>query len=161
MYLLYPLFQAQWDRWMRSTKSPNLELFCESTSFVSFFLRSTCMKSPRTNKGTSRREDEQSLYLWICQLSVEFEKHVHQTYQIWCQSKPPAFWWYQFQKKNWQNQSDFYYKIRFVLSRLSPSCLGPLVFLLPKTFKLFGFPILWLCACADLMKVVPEMRRVH
>jgi hypothetical protein len=27
------------------------------------------------------------------------------------------------------------------ISRLCLSCLGPLVFLFPKTFKLFGFPI--------------------
>jgi hypothetical protein len=45
------------------------------------------------------------------------------------------------------------------LGRFGISCLGPLVFLLPKTFKLFGFQIfrLW----AYLMKVIPGTRRVR
>jgi hypothetical protein len=32
-------------------------------------------------------------------------------------------------------------------------------FLIPKTFKLFGFPIFWLWA--SLMKFIPETRRAH
>jgi hypothetical protein len=34
--------------------------------------------------------------------------------------------------------------------------LGPLVLLLPNTFKLFGFPIFRFCAY--LMKIIPETR---
>ena len=40
---------------------------------------------------------------------------------------------------------------------LSQFCLfywGPLIFVLPKTFKLFGFQIFWIWA--SLMKVIPE-----
>jgi len=39
------------------------------------------------------------------------------------------------------------------------SCLSPFVYLLSKTFILFGFPILSLLAY--LMKVVQETRRAH
>ena len=40
------------------------------------------------------------------------------------------------------------------LRRLWLSCLGHLVFLLPKIFRLFGFQIFWLWAY--LMKAIPE-----
>ena len=36
-------------------------------------------------------------------------------------------------------------------------CLGPLVFLLPNIFRLFGFQIFWLRSY--LMKIIPETRR--
>jgi len=69
---------------MLSTKSSNFEIFSERTSsiqrnvklkdrdsFFSFFLRSPCMKSVSYEKGTSRREEEHSLYQYVCRLSVE------------------------------------------------------------------------------------------
>ena len=81
---------------MRSTKSPNLELFTEKTSFIqrnvklkdrasffSFFLRTPVGSLLRTNKATSWREEERSLYPQVCRLSVE--KH------MCCQSKTQAF----------------------------------------------------------------------
>ena len=40
-----------------------------------------------------------------------------------------------------------------------PSCLGPLVYLLSKTFKLFGCSILWLCTY--MMNIIPETRGSH
>jgi hypothetical protein len=39
------------------------------------------------------------------------------------------------------------------------SCLGHLVFLLTKTFKSFGFPMVWFWAY--LMKDIPDMCRAH
>ena len=46
-----------------------------------------------------------------------------------------------------------------VLSRLWISCLDPLILLLPKFLKLFGFPIfqLWMY----LLKVIPEIWYLH
>jgi hypothetical protein len=45
------------------------------------------------------------------------------------------------------------------ISRISLSCLYPFVFLLTRTFKLFGFQILWFWAY--LVMFMPEARRVH
>ena len=67
LYLWYPLFQAQCDQqnyqnWLvtghrQISKERNMKLK-ETASFFSFFLD----KSLHTYKGTSRREEEHSLY---------------------------------------------------------------------------------------------------
>jgi hypothetical protein len=43
--------------------------------------------------------------------------------------------------------------------RFWSSCLCPLVYLSPKTFKLFGFLII--CPWVYMVKVIPETCRVH
>ena len=62
----------------------------------------------------------------------------------------------------WQDVKILYWFSKFPwqsFNRFWLSCLGSLIFMIPNTLELFGFPILW--HWAYLMKTIPETCQVY
>ena len=73
LYLWYPLLQAELDR----CDQRNHQTYKYLVKGHHLAGEAPVWSLPHTNKGTSRQEEEHSLYPNVCRLSVE--KHVHQS----------------------------------------------------------------------------------
>jgi len=134
LYLWYHLFHAQWDAINNVIKIIEWNDIIYITTWnwriglasFRFSWEDLIWSLPHTNKGTSQREKEHSLYPYVFRLSVDI--HVHQTSQICCQSKTRIFWWYQLQRTCLKNQSGCFFFFSFI-AKLDSS--------LPKTRYLY------------------------
>ena len=106
----------------------NLVLFSERTSSIwlsviqlslfHFSWEAPVWSLPHTNKGTSPREEELSLYPSICRLCWEaWPPNITNT-KCMLSIKNSSIWWYQFQGDFWwESVHYFFYKIKFVPSQ--------------------------------------------